>query len=95
MIFTAKGLRDWPYSDDENVVSANLVNLYFDFASKSSAVYSNVNLEACKIHDIKYLEISGPNDFKITSDEHFGNFKFWDDIEGILATDERTYYDEL
>lgn len=96
LIFLARGLRDWPFSEDETIVADDLVNLYYNFASKNSAVYSDLEMEECKPDDVKYLEILGPKDIKITStDEHFGNVKFWDDIDLTLATEERTYYDEL
>ena len=92
-------MRDYtllPYSKEEKIVSDDLINMYFDFSSKNLANYGNIKFEMCKPKSVKYVEISGPHDYKITpTDEHFGNVLFWDEIESILASSERTFFDEL
>jgi hypothetical protein len=88
--------KQLPYSQLELAVSDNLVDMYYNFASKNVAMYEFLEFEACKPNDVKVMEIFSHTDYRITTiDEHFGNVLFWDEVESTLNTPERTFYDEL
>lgn len=66
--------------------------MYYNFAKHNKAVYNDLPIERSTVDDVKCLEIS--SSFKMTKlDENFGNVKFWDEIEDILTSNERTYFD--
>lgn len=87
-------LRNSDYSEEEAAVGQSLINLYYNFAKYSKAVYNDVKLDRSKPNDIKCLEISKTEKI-VQIDEHFGKGDFWDIIEKTLKSDERTYFDEL
>lgn len=94
LIFNSPTIRKSPYSDDEMTVMKNLLDLYYNFAKHSLAVYGGVQIATSKPNAVKYLEIS-ESVKTVELDEHFGNGMFWDAIEKVLNSPDRTYYDEL
>lgn len=80
-------LRDFDYSEEEMAVGRRLIDLYFNFAKYDSAVYGNVKIEPAKPNDVKCLEISSLEDYKMVQlGDEFGRVKFWDKIEKVLAS---------
>jgi hypothetical protein len=95
LIFT-NGLRIIPFSEDEKIISKNLIKMYFNFANNNSTVYRNVSLEESKPDDVKHLVITSANDYHMFGNVNFGNVKFWDEIEETLADEtKKNSYDEL
>lgn len=88
-------LRDFAYSEEEANVGRNLINLYFNFANDSLAVYGDETIEQAQPDDLNCLEIFSPTDVKhVKLDASFGNFWFWVDIEEMLLAKEKAR-DEL
>ena len=58
------------------------------------AVYDNVKIEKSTPEVVKSLQISRSVDLW-DLDEDFGKVLFWDDIEKILSSTERTFYDDI
>jgi len=87
-------LRDFPYSEEEAAVSQNLINLYYNFARFDEAIYGNIKIEKSTPESIKYLEISKTAK-NMEAEDDFGKVSFWDDIEEILLSKEKTSYDDV
>lgn len=72
----------------------NLIGMYHNFALTSRPVYGGIPLEPTKPNAVKVLEISKATQ-TVELDEHFGRTTFWDAIEKVLGSKDRTFYDEL
>lgn len=93
LLIFSHSLRDIAYSDEEEAVSQQLIDLYYNFAKHGKPVYNKIELKEVTPDHIQALEIvSQANIVKL--DESFGNVGFWDDVEKTLAL-ETSYYDEL
>jgi carboxylesterase type B len=74
--------NDIPYSDDEIIVSQQLINLYQNFSSDSSPVYDLLMIEKVITDKVKCLEIFGSKNYSIAiKDESFGHSTFWDNLK--------------
>lgn len=74
-------------SDEERVVIRHIVDMYYNFAANSTAVYGNVTIDRFGADDFKILEINAPNDYQVKQlDEGFGQVQFWHDIEERFAS---------
>ena len=88
-------LRDLPFNDEESTISKKLIDMYYNFASKNVVVYGDLEVEATNPKHMKALEIKSTFGSIIQLDEEFGGVTFWDEIEKILMSKERTFFDEL
>jgi len=86
--------RHFKYSDEEATVSQNLINLYYNFARFDEAIYDNIKIEKSTPESVKYLEISKTAK-NMEAEDDFGKVSFWDDIEEILLSKEKTSYDDV
>jgi hypothetical protein len=75
-------------------MTRKLVDLYSNFASSNSAIFSGFSIEASKPHSVKCLDISDKSEMNAV-DEYFGNGPFWDVVDDILTHSGRTHFDEL
>lgn len=67
-----------PYSDDEKVVSKDLIKVYKSFSTNNFPFYDSVKLEKVDRFDIKSLEIIDSANFSIKSiNKDFGHEQFW------------------
>lgn len=73
-------MRDLPYSDEELLISKNLIELYSTFAIDNIAVYDNTKLIKIQTGNVRALEIFGPGNVKISDKNNFGNVRFWDNL---------------
>lgn len=91
------GLRDVLHSEDEKIISSNLIKMYHSFAANNSAVYSNHEMEECKPDEVKYLVITATDDHRVVgTDPYFGNVQFWDEIDETLENErKKSSHDEL
>lgn len=70
------------YSEDEIIVSQQLINLYQNFSRDNSAVYDHLMIEKVKTDQIKCLEIFGSKNYSmVTKGENFGHSTFWDGLK--------------
>lgn len=69
-----------PYSEDELVVSRNLIKLYNTFSTHSVAYYGNTSIK--KSHSfVQGLEILTSQNYSMQRmDDKFGNFAFWNSL---------------
>ncbi|CRL06417.1 CLUMA_CG019500, isoform A [Clunio marinus] len=89
-------LRDIPYSNEELEMGNELINMYYAFAKDSKAIFGKKEIEQTKPSKVKCMEIKSSSDYKnIDVTQDFGHSVFWEHIQEILHTKERTYYDEL
>lgn len=82
LIYNNPSSRDnIPYSNDEIIVSNQLINLYQNFSYDDSPIYDLLKIKEVD-DEVNCLEILGPKNYKMTvKDESFGHSKFWDDLE--------------
>lgn len=74
-------------SDEERVVIKLFVDMYYNFAASSSAIYGNVNVARIEPNDFKALEINSASDYGIKQlDDEFGQVQFWNYIEEMLVS---------
>lgn len=94
MLIFGHELRNIPYSDEEAAVGQKLINLYYNFANFNNPVYENLKLEKVSPDNVKCLEITKSAEI-VELHEDFGKTMFWDDIEQILFSKERTFFDTV
>ncbi|XP_037044090.1 venom carboxylesterase-6-like [Bradysia coprophila] len=76
------------YSEDERIVIKNFVDMFYNFAATSTAVYGYITVENSVPGDLKALEINTGTDYKMVQlDEEFGQIHFWNEIDEKLTSD--------
>lgn len=90
-------LRDAPSSDEENLMIKNLIDLWYNFATKNQPVFNDFVIEKSSNDGrVKCLEIFSPSNYKMTSlNENFGETEFWRNIENSLKSNTLRVDDEL
>lgn len=74
------------YSDAERLVIENFVEMYYNFAATSTAVFGNLTVERARPGIFKALEINSGSDYKMVQlDDEFGQIRFWNEIEEALV----------
>lgn len=77
----SRGPNAIPYSDEEKIVSGQLIDLYHNFALYNITAYGNLTINRVKDSIVNCLEIFSAQNFSMTlKDEEFGQQKFWDDL---------------
>ena len=80
LIFKVGERNELPYSEEEQVMTESLAELYFNFAEKNVAVYNDTELKAVTKGQLNTMEIYGPGKFENIVKEDFANSQFWDDL---------------
>lgn len=79
------------YSEDEHMVIRNFVDMYYNFAATSTAVYGNITVEKSEPGLLKALEINSGSDYRMVQlDDKFGQIHFWCEIEEKLVSSDGT-----
>ena len=83
-------LRKISYSEEEKLMIKSLIDLWYNFATKSIPSFNGFEIEMSSSDNVKCLEIFSPKQFEMKSlSETFGQVKFWQHIERTLSSSSR------
>lgn len=72
------------HSEEEQIVSNELINLYYNFATKNLATFNNLTITKVEPSNVECLELfSSQNYSMVSKNSSFGNGMFWDSLNII------------